>query len=654
VPEKNPPSQGEPGSRLAVFEYIGFLNLVLVFLYILRGFRVRFLEMDTRLADLGPLKRYLTEEKMEKIRWADLDLDRQYSLNNEILQGNDAAFAKEFGTSRLIILLRDLVGSDLVTEAYRKYLTLDRYDLALREYQLKETGVRLGGGKVFEVVLRNPLLRKAFFTVPGTADSRFHIPLWNRLTLSLRVLGAKVGYAGILVLFPLYLLVKTGVPSLRLLSPSPFRVGIRVYRTDFGCRRRYRSIDFLVDGRVLDTRNTLICAETVLDPPYWDCLKEKGYRTADISRALRGIHVGFVSKVLLKKGVPFWLRCIPRAMVESPLTIKRTLEFFYTYLLWEAFCEKYALSHYVTYNDALPKDIIRNLVLSQHHVGTWYYEHSSNTANLFVPVGREEYKTVHYSHLVFDHLVVWGDKIRRYYAMHPQKIGAYEHLGCPWSEHVDWIHRNPGENRCLGKAKEHYRRTLREVPERIIGIFDTSASDSSIFSPRDLESFLDGILRLIKEKPDIGFIFKMKYAWSFMEGVHPELLQCYENIRACPNCCLFYDEGPEAMITEVAEAIAASDLVISACFTSPTIEGLGARQKGIFYDATGAFRGCYYDGFPNLVAHDYDELKRLIGFWLDSVTPAEFDPFLEKYVRGELDANVDGKGITRFRDLLIG
>ena len=103
---------------------------------------------------------------------------------------------------------------------------------------------------------------------------------------------------------------------------------------------------------------------------------------------------------------------------------------------------------------------------------------------------------------------------------------------------------------------------------------------------------------------------------------------------------------------ETAEAIAHSDLIVSACFTSTTIEALGARKKAIYFDASNRFKGHYYDKFPKLVAHGYNELSDLVKYWLYDIKDEEFGEYLKSHVKGEIDAHVDGMAITRFRELL--
>ena len=101
--------------------------------------------------------------------------------------------------------------------------------------------------------------------------------------------------------------------------------------------------------------------------------------------------------------------------------------------------------------------------------------------------------------------------------------------------------------------------------------------------------------------------------------------------------------------------IAQSDFRISAAYTSTTAEALGARKRAIYYDVAGYDIGdkYYFNRFPNLVAHSYEELKQLVHYWMHEVTDEEFDDFLNTYVKGEIDPYLDGKALSRLRKLLM-
>jgi len=93
-------------------------------------------------------------------------------------------------------------------------------------------------------------------------------------------------------------------------------------------------------------------------------------------------------------------------------------------------------------------------------------------------------------------------------------------------------------------------------------------------------------LSLINDYSGIGIILKKKGEWDEILQVLPEAEVIYKKIHEHPFCyCVGEDERDPAKV------IAISDLVISACFTSTTVEALGARKKAIYFDATNWFKG---------------------------------------------------------------
>ena len=162
-----------------------------------------------------------------------------------------------------------------------------------------------------------------------------------------------------------------------------------------------------------------------------------------------------------------------------------------------------------------------------------------------------------------------------------------------------------------------------------------------------MHQFLEGILRLLDDLPGIGVIFKNKRDLKDITEHSPEILPLYHALQEHPRCYLTDEKDPDP-----AETIAATDLVISACFSSPAIEALGARCRAFYYDASDRFRGTYYDRFPRFIAHDYVQLVDWTRFWLYETSDDEFSRFLETYIRGEVEAGIDGAAIFRFRSML--
>jgi len=321
-------------------------------------------------------------------------------------------------------------------------------------------------------------------------------------------------------------------------------------------------------------------------------------------------------------------------------TTKETL---HRYLWWTRFLQIYQIKHYVVYNDFNRLHIIRNIILSQKGIQTWYYDHTCHFPyTVASPGAKASMRHVSFSFLYYDKLICWGNKPMQYWRAHPSHIKQYLNLGTLWSEHVRMLSEEDAPSN-LSRAMV---KKMKTTPSEIIAVFDTTFGKDVSLQSNDMGLFIEGILKLLEDNPQIGVIFKEKHPFGRVLSRNPEIAPVYEKLRTHERCYATGNTG------DAAEAIAASDLIVSACFTSCTVEALGARRKAIYFDATNRFKGYYYDRFPKLVAHEYEELRKLVQYWLYDITADEFDSYLETYVKGELDAYVDGRAITRFRELL--
>jgi len=267
--------------------------------------------------------------------------------------------------------------------------------------------------------------------------------------------------------------------------------------------------------------------------------------------------------------------------------------------------------------------------------------------NCYEPLG-SNFINVTEAFFNYDSYVVWGRWMESYKKRYPNNIRNFENLGCLWSEHVRIILEEKHDIEILKIAKEKFFDKGGFIPEKIIGVFDVTAGLDAPLTNFDLIDFINAIFTLLDDHPKFGVIFKNKFSLKILSEENPALIEIYEKIQYHPRCYL-----SEELNSYPSETIAASDLVISASFTSPTIEALCSKKKAIYYAANNKFRGTYYDQIPYFVAHDYSELKEMVDYWLNKMTPKEFEGFLNQYIRGEIDPHLDGKAITRFRTKLV-
>lgn len=340
---------------------------------------------------------------------------------------------------------------------------------------------------------------------------------------------------------------------------------------------------------------------------------------------------------MIKDFLFFWFILLKDILFTPYFFIKATLKSLYTHLCWKRFSGLYHIEHLVVYNDFALQHIIRNILLSRINTKTWYYLHSRNFGDLYIPSGnRESYRHHRLLYLYYDNLVSWGGA-EAFFKKQPHNINNFLHLGCLWSEHVHSISKS--------QALTNLGITRRDdsFSNNIVGVFDTTFGEISPLKYKDMVLFIEGILQLLEDFPKVSVVFKEK---NPRDEVHPDVISYLEKMESHPRCFV-----PGCKI-ETPEVIKVSDLVISACFTSPTVESLGAKRKAIYFDASDKWRGVYYDRFPNLVAHDYNGLKEIVNFWLYQITDREFDNYLETYIEKESNIWIDGKAITSLRELL--
>jgi len=240
-----------------------------------------------------------------------------------------------------------------------------------------------------------------------------------------------------------------------------------------------------------------------------------------------------------------------------------------------------------------------------------------------------------------------------YFKLHPQRINDYLTIGCLWSQSVVDVL----EGRSKSSLKEEIFTDFQPDSYKILTFFDSSYVPDSLSPLEDGVAFYRCILRLLKEFPNILVIVKEKkapeevlqvyqYFGDTGDIINEQYKPVLEELRRHPRCHLTGYKGDPAGI------IAISDLSITFDLSSSTVEALCAGKRAIFFDPCNRWRGCYYDKIPDLIAHDYEELTKLINKLLYETNEEEYRDFLNTSVKGEFDPYLDGKAVTRFQKLL--
>ncbi|MHB8163395.1 MAG: polysaccharide biosynthesis PFTS motif protein [Methanoregula sp.] len=635
------------GRSIILFEDLTYFSLPVIYFYLIIGFKILFINISQRFESSTIYERLITDGKIIKISESDLSFVDLYTLQNEILSEIDSLYADEFDNDASISMIKKLVNSPLIEGSYKKSISSNLFISRRIIYFLESIHQSIDNNDRIVFVASHATqifynFRSSQTKIPHTW---IHIPLWCRIINRIYVFGSKVKVLLIFLFYPFWILFQIRIPSDHKKDVKTFQIGIRISNDDWSLSNKYRSFDFLVDHDCITATNVFFCIEEPISAEYQKALSDKQYHAVELRKVLQNADVRFVYNKFIKKQVPVWLNLLFRSFSKSPFIIILTLEILYKELLWQKLLEDYHMKHFVSYNEYLPSDIIRFICCDQKQIQTWNYAHSCGTNDFFTPPRHDDILDTLFSFYAYHHMILWGGKMERFYHQHPNFIQNFDRMGCFWSELVVRSREKPSSNEVLVRIKNKFLNN-KEI-KYTVGVFDTSFGETCPCHYGNIIDFIQGILQLLNDFPEIGVIYKNKKSLKTLSALEPAIVPYYKKIQEHPRCYFTDTENADP-----AETIAISDLVISAPFTSPNIEALGSRTKAVYYDASGQFREYYYDQFPQFVAHNYKELSDLVEYWLKTATDNDFKKFLNTYIKGEIDEHLDGMAITRFRKKL--
>ncbi len=340
--------------------------------------------------------------------------------------------------------------------------------------------------------------------------------------------------------------------------------------------------------------------------------------------------------------VPTWILCSLLCLVQEPILIRSTRKALSDYVKWHSFFDNYSIGKYI--NILMPDTVTKTGIFHQHGTKT-YLIYPDNYADDYHS-GYDEKSPAHpyFAYMMYDYAIVYGDKIKRNLLKNRNMINSYLNNGVIHSQRICEIRTGACEKKISVSA------LFGSKPRKIIAIFDIAFVNWGHMHLDDAIRFAESILKLLDDNPDIAVIFKEKKDIS----QNSDLFDVYKKIGEHPRGA--YIRKTDNTNIYSYDVIAVSDMVISACFTSTHAEALGSKTRSIYYDEKGDYIGdnYYFNQFPNMVAHNYDELLLLVQKWLYEVSDDDFESYLEKYVKGEIDEYLDQKAIYRLHTIIYG
>jgi polysaccharide biosynthesis PFTS motif protein len=630
--------------KAVVVETLGFSFLPILLFYRFFGYETWYFNTSSLLSRFPKFKLLIQKYSIQKLEWKEFFFDRQYASHQLSYNNFERIWELNFEKSKTLKVMSDFMESEEIEIAYKNYLIKKVepfYRLCLLiDYHFKKSGF----SKI--ILLPTDFLEIKKWT-ENLGDSnigldRFYVPFWANIYGNIHLRFHKFIQIGIALILPLWTLFHLRKVRLKKIQGTEYQTGFRVYSTDMGFKRKYQKIDFLIDGQKIKPEDVFFCNERKIDQEYSKEFEERGYKLIPLQEVLRDIDLNFIWIFLLRKHTIKCLTLFFTSFREKKEMVYVSNAILYYYPFWVAFLEKYRFKNYVVYNNTSFTHVIRNVIFSAKGVKSWWYNHSEAILDPYKPpqLKRTVYE-VDYLYLLYDNFISWGLNMTSYYNNRTNKISNFHNLGIIWSEFV----KNSSATRQSKLLRTKIIKSLKGSPNKLIAVFDTSYGVDAPLKEEDGIRFIRDIQKLLEDMPEVGVIFKEKKP---REELSQRIASVYKKMGSQGRLYASTDVNEP----DVQEAIAASDLVISACFTSPTLVALGAGKKGIFYDPTSLFKGFYYENIPKFVANNYKELKEIVKFWLYEITDEAFLEYLEQHIKNNVDSNLEGEAISRLRKLI--
>ncbi|MBR9706184.1 polysaccharide biosynthesis PFTS motif protein [Candidatus Pacearchaeota archaeon] len=548
----------------------------------------------------------------------------------------DYIFNKYFSQSPSVKEMTKLLDFPEISDMYKKELLIDLEKLYGTELIINEIV------NTYEFTSDVHFIPKSHFMIHSDKTS----PLIKGITL-IRPNNFRVKLKNfvdhlkrlLLLLYPIYLLfIKIkGISNQKL--PRRYKIGITINHPKSLFGMNYYTETIFIDDNEMPKEDVLFIDES--GKININGYKKNGYKFTLLKNDRESLSADFFWNGIIKSFLPTWFKTLIWSIYKEPYFIDTKRRILQDYILWNIFVQNYEISNYL--RKLLPDNLSKTHILSQNGIKTWNVHSDNSTIDPYLEGDMNNKNQTIYSFMHYDKLIVYGEITKRFIKKHRNKIKEYVKNGIIYSQIVNEIQN--------GKLKSALPSIIiaKKLPKIIIGVFDTSYGVDAQLRPEDGIQFGKNILKLLDEFPDIGIVFKAKKELELT----PFLIPLYKELIKHERCLFFARYNEEGI--SAPEVITVSDLSISAAFTSTTAEALGAKKKGIYYDVAGNYigEGFYYNRIPNFVAHSYEELKKLINYWLHEVTENSFNEFLNTYFKDEIDPYFDGKALTRVRKLFM-
>lgn len=421
-----------------------------------------------------------------------------------------------------------------------------------------------------------------------------------------------------------------------------FPIGVHLYEGLMFNNKHSHSVDFFIDEVKIKKDDVLFVLGPHQTHDYIRQSKESGYHVVDIhDDVIFKYNRYYYLKKHYRKISTFRFKSI-RSILRQNWFSTSASSALRNFISWRIFFDKYNVKKFM--NMMNPQEITREIMICKYGAESIFVHNSVNVNYIDKGKNSQYTEMLYVSNMIFDKTVT-DIATNKWLRDSQGSVKKYIDNGVLFADYAKNI---------TSEQKAAIRSQLGVLPEQsLLSFFDNTVGPRGAFNYEEYYLLFDSIKRILDLYPHFYVVFKSKRSEErtlrkqfpfYIKDIFRELLQ-NERFSEVTN-----DQGIMAY-----ELVGSSDLVISVAVSSMIYQSLAGGIKAISYDPGNKNfqKFIITENFPNLCAHNFNELVDLIEYWLYKSTDYDFRAFINNYIRPNIDPYCDGRAIERFQEILL-
>jgi len=440
----------------------------------------------------------------------------------------------------------------------------------------------------------------------------------------------KIRNVFLFLMYPLYALL-----FLRFNKAKRFNntLALRVYNNGF----RFESFDYNLDWvkkvNHIDEKNMLFVIEETLDKKFLKLFEKKSYNYTFASKRkpLGRFQLNIIYS-FLKLFVLSLLQIINFSKCPIPYQ-KILLNAWMNYFIWNNFLSLFNPKVHLSYHDYLDNQIYRNIFLNKKRCKCIMYKHTNSERVFDI---KEKYFNASFAFDCHDLEIHWTKE-------------SIEMSKLNFSQSKEFLLSSPlwssDEFATQNIIKKNFKLKEKIRQKKIISAFSGALESYGAFNNYEAHaSFLKFLQRILEERDDVYIFFKPKYSIELIKNFN-ELELIINKLSKNEN---FY------LIREITSKnlISISDLTVSMSFSSPAVEAVSSRKKGICVDLNNNFPNSAYKNIDNFVANSIDDALEKVNYWL-LLENENFLNHLDKKIKQRIPLTNKNESAEKIRSIIM-